>query len=578
MSNKIQISQLPAATTPLLGNEAVPLVQSGETRFALASDIGAVGTYGSRTIASKLGDIVSVKDFGAVGDGITDDTVAIQSAVNSGLAVRIPAGVYIISGAGIQCPDGLTLFGDGRKQTILKKKAGVTELEPILRERNVSGVFQPLNDLTVYDIGFEGNGDVTLPGAKGAGLLRAYTGANWRIIGCDFYNSRGYGCGFEGAQSATDASKRGPMTGHFFEDCRFYSNGKQAYLTGPDTDDGIDCKSSDRLTLVRCQAWDNGDKGFDIRCRALTMIGCYSWSNAGAGFASQVEGEQAGTLSITPSTSTFIGCWAYDNTASGFAVVPQATVGVVDGLQFVEFIGCHASNNTHNFNVTSHGTNELTRVRLLIDNCVSRSPTAGSRHFLASDVCEVVKINGGLFYGGTTSALSINSNDVGHFHITGATIEGTGGNAITGSTQNTARITVTGCTFRNITGFAITAQSNLVASGNNFEGVSQAAIYSLTGTNNRVLDQSVGVRTVASATAITLPEITDTFVISGTTSITSITASWAGRRCHLRFSGVLTLTDGSNLILNTNYVTANNASILLECDGTNWRELCRSTN
>lgn len=51
-----------------------------------------------RTVNDKLGDWVSVKDYGAVGDGITDDTAAIQQAFNQASgAVYFPAGTYLVS-------------------------------------------------------------------------------------------------------------------------------------------------------------------------------------------------------------------------------------------------------------------------------------------------------------------------------------------------------------------------------------------------------------------------------------------------------------------------------------------------
>ena len=54
-----------------------------------------------RTVESKLQDVVSVKDFGAVGDGVTDDTAAIQAAidhwvVNAGILL-FPAGDYAVT-------------------------------------------------------------------------------------------------------------------------------------------------------------------------------------------------------------------------------------------------------------------------------------------------------------------------------------------------------------------------------------------------------------------------------------------------------------------------------------------------
>lgn len=60
---------------------------------------GTGATY--RTVQSKLRDIVSVTDFGAVGDGVTDDTAAINAAITAvnaagGGTVYFPAGLYLV--------------------------------------------------------------------------------------------------------------------------------------------------------------------------------------------------------------------------------------------------------------------------------------------------------------------------------------------------------------------------------------------------------------------------------------------------------------------------------------------------
>ena len=53
--------------------------------------VGAVST----TVAAKLYETVSVKDFGAVGDGVTDDTDAIKAAVTTAGSVYFPSGTYL---------------------------------------------------------------------------------------------------------------------------------------------------------------------------------------------------------------------------------------------------------------------------------------------------------------------------------------------------------------------------------------------------------------------------------------------------------------------------------------------------
>src|SRR3990167_2016050 len=80
---------------------------------------------------------------------------------------------------------------------------------------------------------------------------------------------------------------------------------------------------------------------------------------------------------------------------------------------------------------------------------------------------------------------------------------------------------------------------------------------------------------VASATATTLGDDGGFFDITGTTTITSITAKRAGTVVILQFDGILTLTDGSNLKLDGNFVTAAESVIALVCDGTNWWEIAR---
>lgn len=57
---------------------------------------GSTGAV-NRVLTSRLQDYVSVKDFGAVGNGVADDTAAIQLALNSGGNIYIPDGVYMLA-------------------------------------------------------------------------------------------------------------------------------------------------------------------------------------------------------------------------------------------------------------------------------------------------------------------------------------------------------------------------------------------------------------------------------------------------------------------------------------------------
>lgn len=98
-------------------------LENFDTALATSTGAASVGFLqaGSgaslRTVQGKLRDVVSVKDFGAVGNGVADDTAAIQAALSSGnTSIFVPAGTYLVNkvtGANVY------LFGSGT----LKKKA-----------------------------------------------------------------------------------------------------------------------------------------------------------------------------------------------------------------------------------------------------------------------------------------------------------------------------------------------------------------------------------------------------------------------------------------------------------------------
>lgn len=116
---------IPACT---LGDEVVVRRFTKEPTVyptAATQDFQQAGTGAQiRTVQSKLRDVVSVKDFGAVGDGAADDTTAINNAllaVNAlgNVSLYFPAGIYRYAGGG-WLGNGVVITGAGRDATTIR--------------------------------------------------------------------------------------------------------------------------------------------------------------------------------------------------------------------------------------------------------------------------------------------------------------------------------------------------------------------------------------------------------------------------------------------------------------------------
>ena len=156
------------------GSSLVGYVQTGT---------GAVAT----TVQARLRQSLSVKDFGATGDGTTDDTTAIQNALNAGTgrSVYFPAGTYRFSST-LLVKTKTTLIGDGMNKSILKLTSGFGAGTTAIRNDIITGTVDVYydTDLEFYGLTFDGNNNSTRTGE----LVAIAKVQNVTFSNCGFQN------------------------------------------------------------------------------------------------------------------------------------------------------------------------------------------------------------------------------------------------------------------------------------------------------------------------------------------------------------------------------------------------------
>ena len=210
------ISQLPAASSAN-STDILPVLQgstgpgTGTTRKITPGQLSvtATGSTTSRTFANRFADMINVKDFGAVGDGVADDTAAIQAAINAGSfrTVYFPIGVYrttteITQGAS---PNNVRLVGAGEFNTTIKRDTD----GHVFNLTNVG--FWVLEQLSIQH-----NTGLT----SGVGIYFGGTSSSNQMTNCLIVNNPGGGASFVGASFFLAQSE------NKISNCLFLDNGR----------------------------------------------------------------------------------------------------------------------------------------------------------------------------------------------------------------------------------------------------------------------------------------------------------------------------------------------------------------
>lgn len=158
------------------------LVAHGSTQLPpvfTATGSGAV----ARTMTSKMNEAASVKDFGAVGDGVNDDTNAFIAALASRNAVFVPTGNYLITGT-VTIPARRSLFGQGNRSVVICQSNSFNAFEIPGGYTTVSGLKIDGGDASFKLFGRDSECvenrlfDLHITGARTGLLLDGYTDTN----------------------------------------------------------------------------------------------------------------------------------------------------------------------------------------------------------------------------------------------------------------------------------------------------------------------------------------------------------------------------------------------------------------
>lgn len=241
--------------------------------FALQNELGRQGVTLNdiRNIAANHINVKS-QTYGAKGDGVTDDTYAIQTAIDAvsaldGGVVCFPNGIYVVTGLIIK--DNVTLQGESRSTVIIKLADNANS--NIIEGENYSTVSGGSSDENVRNSSIK---NLTIDGnsannTTGSGI--ALYATRTLIQDVDIYNVPEHGIRHEYAGASL------VLLGNAFEFNRITieNAGKHGfYLQGPVDGELLKCITVDASSSV-----DNTYDGFHLQT-SVRMVSCHSYNRA----------------------------------------------------------------------------------------------------------------------------------------------------------------------------------------------------------------------------------------------------------------------------------------------------------
>ena len=275
--------------TTLTFSEAPPLNSNINLVQLKATDIGEAdsasvtyipaGTGAVQTsVQSKLRETVSVKDFGAVGDGITDDTAAIQAAFDSAKVVELAQGAnYLVDNLIIPNVSGWTLIGNN---STLTKSANGDSYYLMASYKHINNIAEAQSPCEILNVNFNANSN-----ADHALIIQ-----NWDsdILDCKMFNAVLNGCMFS---AETRAGTTFPTSS--LVNTRFRIISRNNGGCGLFVQDSARNNATDGTILQGSQFYGNGDYGVWIEPGAGWDVECRTYANGGGiGF----NGHGTGTL------------------------------------------------------------------------------------------------------------------------------------------------------------------------------------------------------------------------------------------------------------------------------------------